>query len=129
MQSTIFLMGRFLLGGFFLYSGYNHFKGIAMMTGYVQSKGIPMPKIAVALTGLLLLIGGLSILLGMYPTIGAVSLVLFLLPTTLMMHAFWKVEDPMARMGERVNFTKNMALLGAALLMLSIPEPWSTSLF
>jgi putative oxidoreductase len=129
MQSTIFLIGRLLLGGFFLYSGYNHFKGIAMMTGYVQSKGIPMPKIAVAFTGLLLLVGGFSIVLGIYPAIGAFSLALFLLPTTLMMHAFWKVEDPMARMGERINFTKNMALLGAALLILSIPEPWSTRLF
>jgi len=129
MQTAIFLLGRLLLGGFFLYSGYNHFKGISMMTGYVQSKGVPLPKLAVAFTGLLLLFGGLSVLSGFAPTLGALSLVLFLLPTTLMMHAFWKVEDPMARMGERVNFTKNMALLGAALLLLSIPEPWSTSLF
>jgi putative oxidoreductase len=129
MQTILFLVGRLLLGGFFLYSGYNHFKGLAMMTGYVQSKGIPVPKAAVAVTGLLLLIGGLSILLGLYPTLGSISLVLFLVPTTFLMHAFWKVQDPMARMGERVNFMKNLALLGAALLLLSIPEPWSTSFF
>jgi uncharacterized membrane protein YphA (DoxX/SURF4 family) len=129
MQSTIFLIGRLLLGGFFLYNGFNHFKMITMMSGYAQSKGIPSPKAAVAFSGMLLVVGGLSILLGIYPTVGAIALVLFLVPVTFMMHAFWKVQDAQMKMGEMVNFTKNLALLGAALMLLSIPEPWSTSLF
>lgn len=100
-----------------------------MMAGYSQSKGIPSPKAAVVFSGLLLLIGGLSILLGVYPTVGTIALVLFLVPVTFMMHAFWKVKDPMARMGETVNFTKNLALLGAALMLLGVPQPWAVSLF
>jgi len=129
MQSVTFFAGRLLLGGYFLMNGYNHFKMLDMMSGYAQSKGVPTPRIAVAFSGLLLWIGGLSILLGAYPTIGAVALVLFLLPVTFMMHAFWKVQDGQAKMGEMVNFMKNLALLGAALLLLSIPQPWSTALF
>jgi putative oxidoreductase len=129
MESIIFIIGRVLLGGFFINSGINHFRGIAMMSGYAQMKGIPMPKASVALTGVLLLIGGLSILLGVYPTVGVAALAVFLVPTTVMMHAFWKVEDPMARMGEMVNFTKNTALLGAAFTLLAIPQPWTVSLF
>jgi len=129
MESTIFIIGRVLLGGFFINSGINHFRGIAMMSGYAQMKGVPMPKASVAFSGALLLVGGLSILLGVYPTVGVVSLALFLIPTTYMMHAFWKVEDPMAKMGERVNFTKNVALLGAALILIAIPQPWTVSLF
>jgi putative oxidoreductase len=129
MESIIFIIGRVLLGGFFAYSGFNHFKGLTMMSGYAQMKGIPLPKPFVAMSGALLLIGGLSILLGIYPTVGVIALALFLIPVTYLMHAFWKVQDPMARMGERVNFTKNVALLGAALTLLAIPQPWTVSLF
>jgi putative oxidoreductase len=129
MESIIFIIGRVLLGGFFINSGINHFRGITMMSGYAQMKGVPMAKVSVAFSGVLLLVGGLSILLGIYPTVGVAALALFLIPVTYMMHAFWKVEDPMAKMGEMVNFTKNMALLGAALTLLAIPQPWMVSLF
>ena len=129
MESTLILIGRLLLGGFFINSGFKHFSNLTMMAGYSQSKGIPSPKAAVVFSGLLLLIGGLSILLGVYPTVGTLALVLFLVPVTFMMHAFWKVKDPMARMGETVNFTKNLALLGAALMLLGVPQPWAVSLF
>ena len=129
MESTIFVLGRLILGGYFIYSGFNHFALINMMAGYAQSKGIPSPKAAVGFSGMLLLIGGLSILLGVYPTIGVVALALFLVPVTFTMHAFWKVQDPMAKMGETVNFMKNVALLGAALMLLAIPQPWSPGLF
>lgn len=129
MESTIFIIGRVLLGGFFINSGINHFRGIAMMSGYAHVKGVPLPKSSVAFSGVLLLIGGLSVLLGVYPTIGVAALAIFLIPVTYMMHAFWKVQEPMAKMGERVNFTKNVALLGAALTLLAIPQPWTVSLF
>ena len=129
MESTIFLVGRLLLGGFFIYSSVGHFSNASMMAGYAQTKGVPSPKAAVMFSGLLLLIGGLSILLGVYPTIGTIALAAFLIPVTFMMHAFWKVQDPMAKMGETVNFTKNLALLGAALILLGVPQPWVVSLF
>jgi uncharacterized membrane protein YphA (DoxX/SURF4 family) len=129
MESMIFIIGRMLLGGYFVYSGFNHFRMITMMSGYAQMKGVPMPKASVAFSGALLLIGGISVLLGVYPTIGVFALALFLIPVTYLMHAFWKIHDPMARMGEMVNFTKNVALLGAALTLLAIPQPWTVSLF
>ena len=113
------VLGRILFGGFFIYSGYNHFANLGMMAGYTQSKGVPAAKQAVALTGFLLLIGGISTLFNFYPMIGLIALVLFFVPTTLMMHAFWKIQDPMAKMGERVYFMKNLALLGGTLMLLS----------
>jgi uncharacterized membrane protein YphA (DoxX/SURF4 family) len=129
MESTMFMLGRILLGGYFAYNGFNHFRMITMMSAYAQMKGVPVPKASVAFSGALLLIGGLSILLGVYPTVGVVALTLFLIPVTYLMHAFWKIQDPMARMGEMVNFTKNAALVGAALTLLAIPQPWTVSLF
>jgi putative oxidoreductase len=122
------LIGRLIVGGFFIYSGVNHFAGFTMMTQYAKMKGVPFPALAQGVTGLLLLFGGLSILFGIYPYVGIFFLVIFLLPVSLMMHNFWTIEDPQARMADKTSFMKNMALLGAILMFLAIPLPWALSL-
>ena len=119
MDVVILYIGRIVFGGYFLYNGYNHFAHLSMMSGYAQSKGVPSPKLAVAGSGLLLAIGGVSLIFNLFPLVGLLALILFLLPVTFMLHAYWKVQDPMAKMGEMVNFTKNFALLGAVLILLA----------
>jgi len=110
-------------------NGYNHIKNLTMLTGYAQSKGVPMPKLAVFFTGLLLLLGGAGVLLGVYVECAVLFLSIFLVGVTFQMHQYWKVSDPMQRMGERVNFYKNLGLLGGVLMLLAIPTPWAMSLF
>ncbi len=127
-MAIAFLIGRIVLGAFYLFNAFNHFKQIDMMSGYAASKGVPAPKLAVGGTGLMLLLGGLSILLGFQPYIGAILIVVFLVPTAFMIHNFWTVSDPMAKMGERVNFLKDIALAASALMFLAIPTPWLFSL-
>jgi putative oxidoreductase len=119
METIVLYLGRILFGGYFAYSGVNHFTMLEMMSGYAMSKGAPMPKVSVALTGSLLVLGGFSVLFNILPVPGLVLLVLFLVPVTVIMHAFWKIQDPAAKMHEMVNFTKNMALLGAVLILLA----------
>ena len=128
MESVLWYLGRVLLGGYFLFSGFHHFSNLGTMAGYAQSKGIPSAKAAVALTGVLLAIGGISVLLNLYTSIGLTALVLFLIPATFMMHQFWKIQDPMVKMGEMVNFTKNLALLGGTLMTMAVPWPWPYAL-
>ena len=120
------LLGRLLYGGYFLYSGINHFLGLEGMAGYAASKGVPAPSLAVAFSGLLILLGGLSIILGVWTRLGAWLIVLFLVPVSLMMHTFWAIPDPQAASGEMLNFMKNMALLGAALMIATVPR-WPLS--
>ena len=110
-------------------SGYNHFKNLQAMTGYAQSKGIPMPREGVLLTGLMMFLGGLGILLGVYIGLSVTLLGIFLFVSALKMHRYWRETDPMMKMGERVNFMKNFALLGAVLMLLMIPLPWAVALF
>lgn len=124
----LLLIGRIFYGGFFLISGVNHFTKMNSYKPYAASKGVPAPGVAVAFSGLLILLGGLSVLLGFWPYIGLLLIVVFLLGTTPKMHNFWGVSDPTAKMGEQVNFMKNVALLGAALAMAAIPQPWPISL-
>jgi uncharacterized membrane protein YphA (DoxX/SURF4 family) len=127
-MEIVFLLGRIILGVYYLFNASNHFMRLEMMSGYAASKGVPAPKLLVAGSGVLLLVGGLSILTGFQPTIGVLALVLFLVPVTFKMHDFWAEKDPMAKMTQMVNFTKNMALLGAALMFLAIPQPWPWSI-
>ena len=119
MATTVLYIGRVLFGVYFIFSGYNHFAQLGMMSGYAKSKGVPLAKASVAATGALLVLGGLSVLLNQFVVFGLVALAVFLIPVTFMMHSFWKLQDPMARMGDMVNFSKNLALLGAVLLLLA----------
>lgn len=122
-----FLVGRIIVGVFWLFNAFNHFAQGKIMIPYAKSKCVPLAEIAVPGTGLLLLIGGLSFLTGLYPTIGIAALVLFLVPTTFIMHNFWAVQDPQMKMAEMVNFNKNLALLGFLLMSLLLPQPWPFS--
>lgn len=124
----LFLLGRIILGGYFLQNAYNHFHNTAGLTGYAQSKGVPMPKASVIITGIMMLLGGLGILVGLFVEFSVALLVVFLLGTLVKMHRYWEVAEPMARTGEHVNFYKNLALIGALLMLLAIPEPWSWSM-
>lgn len=120
----LFLIGRVLFGGYFIYSGIKHFTGLEGMSGYAASKGVPMPKLSVAVTGLMLLFGGLTLFLGVWVPVGVWVLIVFLLSTLVKMHTFWKVMDPMQRMAEQIQFSKNVAMIGALLMVLAIPLPW-----
>jgi putative oxidoreductase len=124
----LFLAGRLLYGGFFLLAGIDHYRHVAMMAPYAASKGLPVPRLAVLGSGLLIVLGGLSILLGVRPTWGVLLLSIFLVPTSFLMHNYWTATDPAARMLDMTNFKKNIALLGAGWMLLLIPQPWPMSL-
>lgn len=127
-MNILFLIGRIIFGGYFVMGGVNHFAHLSNLSAYAKSKGTPAASVAVGGTGLLLLLGGLSMVLGFYPIVGIVLLVVFLLGVSFQMHAYWKVSDPQQRMGEQINFMKNWALIGALLMFLLIASPWPFSL-
>jgi len=127
MTDILLLVGRLLFGGLFLYNGINHFQNRAAMTGYAAYKGVPMPSLAIIGSGLWLVICGLSVILGLRPDVGLLMSVIFLAGVTPVMHNYWTASDPNARLADSINFQKNMALLGAALVMLAVPRPWPYS--
>jgi putative oxidoreductase len=122
-----FLVGRIIVGIFYLYNGFNHFIKYSALTEYAEFKGVPLAEVGVAVSGLLLLVAGLTIILGIFPEIGVACLILFFLPVTFMMHNFWAVPLDQ-QTAQIVNFSKNMALLGSALMFLGIKKPWAFSL-
>lgn len=107
-------LGRLFYSLIFLMAAPGHFS--AGTIGYAQSQGVPLASLAVPLSGVLALLGGLSILLGFKARWGAGLLILFLVPVTFMMHAFWKIDDPMQAQMQQIMFMKNIALIGTALI-------------
>ena len=123
------LMGRILFSMIFIGSGLNHLMNSQATAQYAETKGVRSAKPAVILSGLMILAGGIMVLLGWNRSIGAWLLVVFLVPTAFMMHAFWKETDPMAKQNEMAHFLKTLALAGAALLMVYYAnDPWPMSL-
>jgi putative oxidoreductase len=127
-MNIAFLIGRIIFAAFWLMGASNHFTKLNDMSGYAKAKGVPFPKLAVAGTGVLLLLGGASVLLGVCPTVGIILLIVFMLGTTFLMHNFWVVSDPQMKQADMINFLKNMALVGALLMLLATPQPWPFSL-
>jgi putative oxidoreductase len=125
---ALFMLGRAIFGGFFLYNGINHLQHTNQMAPYAAAKGVPSPEQAIRASGALLLAGGVGVLTGLKPKLGLAAIIGFLIPVSLQMHRFWDEQDPQTQQNEMIHFMKNMALVGAALAMMQIPEPWPASI-
>ncbi len=107
--------GRVLFSLIFIMAGLGHFSPDHI--AYAAAKGVPMANVMVPLSGIISILGGLSIALGFKAKWGAFLIIIFLIPVTFMMHNFWTVADPMARQMQMANFMKNVSILGGALLI------------
>lgn len=115
MSDLILLLGRVLYALIFLLAWPRHFSREGIQ--HAADLGVPLASLLVPLSGLLALLGGLSVALGYRSQWGAWALVLFLVPVTLGMHAFWKAKDPLEAHVQQAMFAKNLCMLGAALLL------------
>ena len=109
------LAGRQLFSVIFIIASAGHFSPRTIDAA--AAHGVPLPDLLVPLSGIIALLGGLSVLLGFQTRFGAWLLVIFLVPVTVMMHNFWSVSDPMTLQIERAMFLKNVTMLGGALVI------------
>ena len=109
------LAGRQLFSLIFILASADHFGPAAVSSA--ARHGVPWPGLLVPVSGVIALVGGLSVLLGFQTRIGAGLLVIFLVPVTVMMHSFWASTDPLMYHLERAMFLKNVTMLGGALVI------------
>jgi putative oxidoreductase len=119
-MDVLVLIGRILFAALFLASALGHLTKTQAMAGYAASRGVRAPVPATIGGGLLILVGGLSVLLGIWADLGALLLAVFVVLTAVLMHGFWKETDPQARQTEMTQFLKDLALAGAALMLLAL---------
>lgn len=116
-MDVLILIGRILFAYLFLVSAVNHFTQTEGMTAYAQSRGVPAPRYGVLASGAVFLVGGLSVLLGIWADLGALLLFLVLAVTAVVMHPFWRESGEQSRQQEMIQFNKDIALAGAALAL------------
>ncbi len=118
------LIGRILFSAIFIRSGIRHLTNTKGVASYAAMKHVPSPAVAVVVSGVMLLLGGLSILLGWHRFIGSGLLVIFLMLAAFLVHNPWRETDPMVRANESSHFWKDIALAGAALLIAYYSGPY-----
>ena len=119
-MNTVLLIGRILFALVFVASGMGHLSKVDAMAGYAGFKKVPAAKLSVLLSGVLLIAGGLSIILGVYADLGAIVIAVLLVLMALKMHDFWAQSDAQAKQTEMTNFMKNISMAGGALIMFAI---------
>ena len=111
------LLGRSLYGGVLAYMAYDGFKSNDKRVAIAEEKGVPMPDLLVPFVTGMLLVANLGIVLWRLPRAAAGAVIVFFLGTTPQIHDFWNMEGK-ERHGNKINFLKNLALLGAAVVFL-----------
>lgn len=121
MQKFLPLIGRVLLALIFIIAGFHKITGFAGTAEMMAGRGLPLPQVLLAATILIELGGGLMILLGWHARWAALAIFLFLIPTTLIFHAYWSVDpsQPLMVKNQMNQFMKNLAIMGGMLYVVA----------
>lgn len=110
------LIGRILVSAVFILAGVGKISGFSMEEGFVASKHLPLPAVALALAMIIELLGGLAILVGLYTRLSAWIVFLYMIPTTFLFHDFWTMQGA-AQTDNMLHFEKNLAIMGGLLFL------------
>jgi len=124
-QDAVTLLGRILLAWLFIPAGWGKIAGFAGVTGYIASKGVPLPEVAAALAIVAELGLGLLLLIGWQARWAALGLAIFVAVITPIFHNYWAVPDAQ-KMMQMQAFWKNLAVVGGLLFVQAFgPGGWS----
>lgn len=113
------LIGRILITAIFLRSAFGKITGFSAVAGMMAKKGMPFAEFLLVGAIALEIAGGLMVLLGWKARWGALLLIVFLVPATLIFHNFWAV-DPAQYTNQLNHFMKNVSILGALLFVMGM---------
>jgi uncharacterized membrane protein YphA (DoxX/SURF4 family) len=119
-MDVVELVGRIVFAAIFLDYGSTHLRQREGMVAFARSFGAPAPELTVPLSGLMMVLGGLAIALGVWPDVGALLIILFLVPAAFIAHPYWREADVGMRGIQRAQFWKNISLTGAALFIFAV---------
>jgi len=119
LAGTTFLVSRVLFALVIGYLALGNLLDLESSVGYAESKGAPLATISVPLGSFGLIAGAVSVLTGIFPAVGALAVIAFLVPITVIMHDFWTMEGQ-DRQNEQIHFLKNVGLIGSAAVFLAL---------
>lgn len=118
LDRYIYIIGRTLIGLFFLIPGLVKVLSFSQYVEIVTLNEVPLPTISLIVVILSQLFFGSSIIFGKFVKLGSLVLTINVTLFNLYIHDFWNVDDVISQRHEAQNFIKNMAII-AGLLILS----------
>ena len=109
-------LGRWLYGGVLAYMAVDGFRNNEKRVEVARERGVPAPELLVPLATAQLLVATLGVLLWRFPRAATAGVIAFFVSTTPAIHNFWTMEGK-ERHENRINFLKNVALLGGAIVL------------
>src|SRR5262245_21702586 len=97
----------------------NKIPNFETVSQFMAAEGVPMPRLMLVGAIVFLIVGGISLIVGYKARFGAALLLVFLVLATYFFHDFWTVSDPKAQQEQMIQFMKNLALIGAMLLIVA----------
>ncbi len=117
--AVVLLVGRILFVVYFAAAAFGHLRMGQMMVDYAKSKRVPLAELGGWPVGVWLAVASLSVLLGIWPDIGALMIVLWVILPSIFIHNWWTLTDAQQKMTEQLNFNRNVTFIGAALALLA----------
>lgn len=120
-MDVVVLIGRILYALIFLGSGFaGHLGQTAATAAYAESRGLKNASGLVRVSGILIILGALGVIFGVWADLAALGLAAFSLIAMFLIHHFWTDQDQMQRTAEMTNFMKNLALVGGGLILFAV---------
>jgi putative oxidoreductase len=115
-RDWLLLLGRILLGGIFVLSGYGKLMGLSAFAASLEQKGVPFASVMALIGAPVEFFGGLAIVLGIETRYAAALMAGFVIMATLISHRFWEYQDA-ARQMQQTHFLKNVAIIGGLVVL------------
>ena len=120
MESILMLLGRLAVCSFFLWTAFEKVKHWNAAADCMRKKKVPYVSYVLPTVIALQAVGGLLLLVGFYPRLGALLLLIYMVPHVYKIHDFWNVKEGDERTIEKLYFMKDVAIIGGLLVLLAI---------
>jgi putative oxidoreductase len=115
ISEILLILGRFLLGGLFVYGGVHHLFAIPALTQALAARGVPAPQLVLLVGSAFQFVAGLLLILGLFVAPASFALILFTLTASVMLVNFWDMEGPAREAATNV-WLSNLAIVGGLLI-------------
>ena len=119
-MTALLVLGKILFSYLFVTSGLGHFKALEAMTGYAKYKKLPFAKAGVIASGVLLVVAPILFIFSVAQVASLIAIAAFLTVTAFVFHPYWKETEATARMNEMIAFNKEISLIGAIIVILTL---------
>ena len=118
-RDVLLALGRLLLGGIFVVSGYGKLTALSAIAAGLEQRGVPMASTMALIGAPVEFFGGLAIVLGLEVRYAALLMIAFVIVATIISHRFWLLAGA-AREAQQIQFSKNVAIAGAFITLVAV---------